>query len=80
MPNWWEAVSGARNQQMRHTRRAGVVAGLIRSGLDAASAQHWCELWETEATRQGITGDGAYFWDAAKGWIDAHRSSTTPLG
>jgi hypothetical protein len=80
MPTMWPTTSRQPDKRIRETTRAGVVAGLIRSGIDAEVADHWCELWETEAVRQGMTRHGTYFWDAAKGWIDAHRSSTMPLG
>ena len=63
----------------RQANRAGVLAGLRRSGLDPALAARWCDLWEAEAARQGFGSESEHFWDAAKGWIDAHRRTTTPL-
>ena len=56
-----------------------VLAGLIHHGVDARQAAEWCDLWEAETARQGITHVTEYFWDAAKGWIDAHRNSRRPL-
>jgi len=66
-------------KQLRQASRAGVVASMIRAGIDSDIAARWCDLWEAEAARQGITPDSEHFWDAAKGWIDAHRGSTRPL-
>ena len=59
--------------------RADVLTALIQQGVDARRAAEWCNLWEAENARQGITHTTEYFWDAAKGWIDGHRSSRTPL-
>jgi len=56
-----------------------VLSSLIKQGLDARQAAQWCDLWEAETARQGITHETEYFWDAAKGWIDAHRDSRMPL-
>ena len=65
--------------QPRPASRAGIVSGLIRSGFDPEPAMRWVELWEAEAARQGIAPESEHFWDAAKGWIDAHRRTTKPL-
>jgi hypothetical protein len=51
----------------------------MKQGLEAAHSAEWCDLWEAETARQGIAHVTDYFWDAAKGWIDAHRNSRTPL-
>lgn len=55
------------------------MTGLVAYGVDRDLAERWCDLWEAEATRQGIDPDRDHYWDAAKGWIDAHRGSTRPL-
>jgi hypothetical protein len=52
---------------------------MIRAGFDPDLAARWCNRWEAEAARQGIGSESEHFWDAAAGWIDAHRGSTTPL-
>jgi len=80
LPIWSYAVTHPTRKRIRRASRRSIVLGLIHSGIDSELAVRWCELWEAEATRQGIPADGDYFWDAAKGWIDAHRASTTPLG
>lgn len=67
-------------ERVRRTTRARVRASLIRVGTDPRTADRWCDLWETEAARQRLANDGEHFWDAAKGWIDAQRMSTVPLG
>ena len=63
----------------RQANRTRVLAGLRRSGVDPKMAARWCDLWEAEAARQGFGPESEHFWDAAKGWIDAHRWTTTPL-
>jgi hypothetical protein len=67
------------SEPIRQSTRADVLTALARQGLDARQAAEWCDLWEAETARQGITHVTEYFWDAAKGWIDAHRNSRTPL-
>ena len=42
-------------------------------GIDLEEAQRWCDAWERFAERQGAA-PGRYFWDSARGWIDAQRS------
>jgi len=74
------AVSRQSKERIRRTRRARVRAGLMRAGVAPEMADRWCELWETEAAKQGMARDGDYFWDAGKGWIDAQRMSTLPSG
>lgn len=73
-------MPGSRRNHERPATRAGVVAGLIRHGLDRVLAERWCDLWEAEAARQGFGPESEHFWDAARGWIDAHRGSRIPLG
>jgi hypothetical protein len=65
--------------QIDQASRAGIVAELIRHGVEPDLAERWCEIWDVEAARQGIGPDSEHYWDAAKGWIDAHRGSTRPL-
>ena len=31
----------------------------------------WCDKWEHYAARSGLSSESAYFWDSARGWIDA---------
>jgi hypothetical protein len=51
---------------------------LMAEGLSADEAERWCRAWETEATRQVVKRDSLYFWDAGRGWIDAHRAFGRP--
>jgi len=41
--------------------------------IDREEAERWCDAWERFAQRQGVPRS-AYFWDSARGWIDAQRS------
>ena len=34
-------------------------------------ALDWCDKWEQYAARSGLSSESAYFWDSARGWIDA---------
>ena len=54
--------------------RKELLASLVRDHRVAAEeAERWCRAWEKYATEEGL-GRGQYFWDAARGWIDAHVS------
>jgi hypothetical protein len=44
-------------------------------GIDRDEAERWCTAWERFARRQGVART-PYFWDAGRGWIDAHRTLT----
>ena len=61
-------VSRARDESVAARRE------LIMNGLSAEEATHWSVAWEAEAERQNLRPDSRYFWDAGRGWIDAHRS------
>jgi hypothetical protein len=66
-------------KEERRTIRARVTDALVDSGVHRDDAVGWCRLWEVEAARQRFGPDIDYFWDATKGWIDAHRGTTKPL-
>jgi hypothetical protein len=72
-------VQVSNREHIRQSMQADVLTALTKQGVDARQAVEWCDLWEAETARQGITHVTEYFWDAAKGWIDAHRNSRTPL-
>jgi hypothetical protein len=38
----------------------------------------WCDAWEEHAARSGISSAAPYFWDSARGWIDAHLYVAPP--
>jgi len=58
------------------TREAAIL-GLARDlGVELEMAERWCDAWERFAKRHGVPRS-AYFWDAARGWIDAQRSMET---
>jgi hypothetical protein len=42
--------------------------------IDLEEAQRWCDAWERFAKRAGVNPRRPYYWDAARGWIDAQRS------
>ena len=73
-------MSPESTERVQQTTRRRVRASLIRVGMDPRTADRWCDLWEAEAARQKVANDGEYFWDAARGWIDAQRNTTVPLG
>lgn len=72
-------LPGLRRASIRQSLRADVLKALVHHGVDARQAAAWCDLWEAETARQGIAQSTAYFWDAGKGWLDAHRNSRLPL-
>ena len=72
-------MQNSNREQIRQSLRAHVLTALVNQGVEARQAANWCDLWEAETARQGITHETEYFWDAAKGWIDAHRDSRMPL-
>lgn len=40
--------------------------------LTLAEASRWCDSWEVHAAGSGIRrSETPYFWDSARGWIDA---------
>ena len=41
--------------------------------VDLEKAERWCDAWERFAERHGVAWT-PYFWDSARGWIDAQRS------
>jgi len=57
--------------------RVGGRQGLVRTLMSARrmtleEAARWCDAWEEHAAQSGIRRSGApYFWDSARGWIDA---------
>jgi len=50
-------------------RLAQILMAARRLSSDEALA--WCDKWEQYAARSGLSSDSAYFWDSARGWIDA---------
>jgi hypothetical protein len=39
--------------------------------LTEEEASDWCDKWEKHAAKSGLRSEAAYFWDSARGWIDA---------
>ena len=39
--------------------------------LPMQEALAWCDKWEKYAVQSGLRLGAPYFWDAARGWIDA---------
>lgn len=59
--------------------RSAAIRSLARElGIDLEEAQRWCEAWERFAKRAGVATGLPYYWDSARGWIDAHRSFEQP--
>ena len=62
-----------RDERLHHARRFAVRNRLVAElGMELEQAEGWCEAWEAEATRQGLVRGREYYWDAGRGWIDAH--------
>ena len=54
--------------------RYAAIRSLVRDlKIDHDEAEQWCEVWEHFARRYGAARN-RYFWDAARGWIDAQRA------
>jgi hypothetical protein len=39
--------------------------------MSLQEAMRWCDAWENRAANRGVRSDTPYFWDSARGWIDA---------
>jgi hypothetical protein len=48
---------------------ARILVSVRRMTLDEASG--WCDEWEKYAASSGLSSGAPYFWDSARGWIDA---------
>lgn len=35
----------------------------------------WCDAWEEHAAKSGMSSQALYFWDSARGWIDAQLAA-----
>jgi hypothetical protein len=63
-------IEGTRNAAIRRLARDLKV--------DLQKAERWCDAWERFAERHGVAWN-PYFWDSARGWIDAQRSMERSL-
>jgi hypothetical protein len=62
-------------ERILQAHRAAIRNRLTMDGLDAATAERWCDAWEIEAAgREGLARDGAY-WDADRDWIALQRAA-----
>jgi hypothetical protein len=60
--------------------REAAIRGLARDlRVDFEKAERWCDAWERFAKRHGVAWN-PYFWDSARGWIDAQRSMGKVVG
>ena len=55
------------------SRNAAILRLARDLNVDVGKAERWCKAWERFAKRHGVTWN-PYFWDSARGWIDAQRS------
>lgn len=53
--------------------RLVVLNSLAHAGLTIDEAERWCDLWVTEALRQGRRA-GPGYWDEGRDWIDRQRA------
>jgi hypothetical protein len=58
---------------MKQARDAAVESLARDLGITGEEAEGWCDAWEHFAGRRG-GAESLYFWDAARGWIDAQRA------
>ena len=57
--------------------RDAAIRSLVRDlRIERDDAERWCSAWEQFARRYG-GARSPYFWDAARGWIDAQRAMGT---
>ena len=68
-PYMGERQSHAARSLGGRKRLAQVLMSVRRMTSDEAMA--WCDKWERYAARSGLSSESAYFWDSARGWIDA---------
>jgi hypothetical protein len=61
------------------TRNAAILRLARDLEVDVAKAERWCGAWERFAKRRGVAWN-PYFWDSARGWIDAQRSMRNHVG
>jgi hypothetical protein len=61
------------SDQTEQARNAAIKIIARDLRIDREEAQRWCDAWEQFAKRGGVLR-GRFFWDAGRGWIDAHRS------
>jgi hypothetical protein len=50
---------------------------LTGSGMDEATADRWCDGWESEASGRGLPRDGDY-WQIGAEWIAEERAARRP--
>ena len=63
-----------------HSAREAAIHALARElGIDFQRAERWCDAWERFANRHGVPRS-QYFWDSARGWIDAQRAMGMVVG
>ena len=58
------------------TRKAAIESLARDLRVDLEKAERWCDAWVRFAKRYGVAWN-PYFWDSARGWIDAQRSTET---
>ena len=83
MPKSDRVKGPAMAEAIERARHAAIHSLARELDVDLPEAQRWCAAWERYAARNGVP-HGRYFWDSARGWIDAHRTFTrspsAPLG
>jgi hypothetical protein len=46
--------------------------------MSSEEAISWCDAWEEHAASRGMRSEAPYFWDSARGWIDAQLHIAPP--
>jgi len=63
-----ESIVPNTTKQARHAAAKVIARDL---GIDIEEAEYWCDAWVRFAKNDA---SGRYYWDSARGWIDAQRS------
>jgi hypothetical protein len=61
-------------ERIHLARRTTVRNGLTDFGMRLEDAERWCDAWEAEAARRGITRSADY-WTVGDAWIAEERAA-----
>jgi hypothetical protein len=61
-------------ERIHQARRDAVRNTLTGTGLTLETAERWCDAWEAEAERRGLSKDRDY-WAVGASWIETERDA-----